>query len=101
MNCIVHWKVLNFRIVYPNDREDLLKLIEITRLWWRHFRLLNITLSFGEEISKLNEYMPLYAFRQQLPLTSPNDPRMQVRFFEYALGVPQPISGGENSPEYR
>lgn len=47
---------LNFRIVYPNDREDLLKLIENnSRLCGVIFDWDKYNLELCEEISKLNE----------------------------------------------
>lgn len=43
---------LNFRIVYPNDREDLLKLIENnSRLCGVIFDWINITLSFAKRLA--------------------------------------------------
>lgn len=54
---------LDFRIVYPNDREDLLKLIENNaRLCGVIFDWDKYNLELCEDISKMNEYMPLYAF---------------------------------------
>ncbi|ECD1264650.1 lysine decarboxylase LdcC, partial [Salmonella enterica subsp. enterica serovar Enteritidis] len=86
---------LNFRIVYPNDREDLLKLIENnSRLCGVIFDWDKYNLELCEEISKLNEYMPLYAFANSYSTldVSLNDLRMQVRFFEYALGAAADIA---------
>lgn len=79
---------LDFRIVYPNDREDLLKLIENNaRLCGVIFDWDKYNLELCEDISKMNEYMPLYAFANTYSTldVSLNDLRMQVRFFEYAL----------------
>lgn len=43
---------LNFRIVYPNDREDLLKLIEITPAFAASFSTgINIILSFAKRLA--------------------------------------------------
>ena len=86
---------LDFRIVYPNDREDLLKLIENNaRLCGVIFDWDKYNLELCEEISKLNEYMPLYAFANTYSTldVSLNDLRMQVRFFEYALGAADDIA---------
>ncbi len=49
---------LDFRIVYPNDRDDLLKLIENnSRLCGVIFDWDKYNLELCEEISKMNEYM--------------------------------------------
>lgn len=54
---------LNFQIVYPNDRDDLLKLIENNaRLCGVIFDWDKYNLELCEEISKMNENLPLYAF---------------------------------------
>ncbi|WP_284142458.1 Orn/Lys/Arg decarboxylase N-terminal domain-containing protein, partial [Escherichia coli] len=57
-----------------------------------------------EEISQLNEYMPLYAFANTYSTldVSLNDLRMQVRFFEYALGAAEDIANKikQNTDEY-
>ncbi len=73
---------LNFRIVYPNDREDLLKRLKITPAFAASFSTgINITLSFCEEISKLNVCRctpsPTATLRWS---PASNDLRMQVRF---------------------
>ena len=96
---------LDFRIVYPNDREDLLKLIENNaRLCGVIFDWDKYNLELCEEISKLNEYMPLYAFANTYSTldVSLNDLRMQVRFFEYALGAADDIADKikQNTDEY-
>ncbi len=95
----------DFRIVYPNDREDLLKLIENNaRLCGVIFDWDKYNLELCEEISKLNEYMPLYAFANTYSTldVSLNDLRMQVRFFEYALGAADDIADKikQNTDEY-
>lgn len=84
-----------FRLVYPNDREDLLKLIENNaRLCGVIFDWDKYNLELCKEISKLNEYMPVYAFANTYSTldVSLNDLRMQVRFFEYALGAADEIA---------
>ena len=96
---------LDFRIVYPNDREDLLKLIENNaRLCGVIFDWDKYNLELCEEISQLNEYMPLYAFANTYSTldVSLNDLRMQVRFFEYALGAATDIAAKikQNTDEY-
>lgn len=61
-------------------------------------------LELCEEISKMNEYMPLYAFANTYSTldVSLNDLRMQVRFFEYALGAAEDIANKikQNTDEY-
>ena len=84
-----------FRLVYPNDREDLLKLIENNaRLCGVIFDWDKYNLELCKEISKFNEYMPVYAFANTYSTldVSLNDLRMQVRFFEYALGAAEEIA---------
>lgn len=88
-------EAMDFRIVYPNDREDLLKLIENNaRLCGVIFDWDKYSLELCEEISRLNEYMPLYAFANSYSTldVSLNDLRMQVRFFEYSLGSADDIA---------
>lgn len=61
-------------------------------------------LELCEEISKLNEYMPLYSFANSYSTlnVSLNDLRMQVRFFKYALGAAVDIAAKirQNTDEY-
>ena len=86
---------LNFRVVYPNDREDLLKLIENNaQLCGVIFDWDKYNLALCDEISRMNEHMPLYAFANAYSTldVSLNDLRMQVRFFEYALGAAPDIA---------
>ena len=81
---------LNFQIVYPNDRDDLLKLIENNaRLCGVIFDWDKYNLELCEEISKMNENLPLYAFANTYSTldVSLNDLRLQISFFEYALVV--------------
>ncbi len=49
----------------------------------------------------MNEYMPLYAFANTYSTldVSLNDLRMQVRFFEYALGAAEDIAN-KNQTEH-
>ncbi len=84
-----------FQVVYPNDREDLLKLIENNaQLCGVIFDWDKYNLALCEEISAMNEYMPLYAFANTHSTldVSLNELRMQVRFFEYALGAAEDIA---------
>ena len=88
-------KSLDFRIVLPNDREDLLKLIETTPACagvifdWDKYNL-----ELCERDQSAERYMPLYAFANTYSTldVSLNDLRMQVRFFEYALGAATDIA---------
>ncbi|BDH46743.1 lysine decarboxylase CadA [Salmonella enterica subsp. enterica serovar Choleraesuis] len=84
-----------FQIVYPNNREDLLKLIENNaRLCGVVFDWDKYSLELCEEISKLNEQLPVYAFANEHSTldVSLNDLRLNVEFFEYALGAAADIS---------
>ncbi|HAX5274561.1 TPA: lysine decarboxylase CadA, partial [Escherichia coli] len=86
---------LNFQIVYPNDRDDLLKLIENNaRLCGVIFDWDKYNLELCEEISKMNENLPLYAFANTYSTldVSLNDLRLQISFFEYSLGAADDIA---------
>ena len=86
---------LNFQIVYPNDRDDLLKLSENNaRLCGVIFDWDKYNLELCEEISKMNENLPLYAFANTYSTldVSLNDLRLQISFFEYALGAAEDIA---------
>ncbi|MFP1482676.1 Orn/Lys/Arg decarboxylase N-terminal domain-containing protein [Escherichia coli] len=53
----------NFQIVYPNDRDDLFKMDQSNaRLCGVIFDWDKYNLELCEEISKMNENLPLYAF---------------------------------------
>lgn len=85
---------LNFQIVYSNDRDDLLKLIENNaRLCGVIFDWDKYNFELCEEISKMNENLSLYAFVNTYFIfdVSLNDLRLQISFFEYALGVVEDI----------
>ena len=76
---------LGFKIIYPRDPSDLLKLIEHNARicgaifeWDQHSEALCL------EINELNEYLPLYGFintHSSLDVTV-NDMRMVIYFFE-------------------
>ncbi|MBW7981367.1 lysine decarboxylase CadA [Enterobacillus tribolii] len=88
-------EALDFQVVYPNDREDLLKLIDNNaRLCGVIFDWDTYNLTLCEEISAMNEHMPLYAFANTHSTldVSLNDLRLNVQFFEYALGGAQDIA---------
>ncbi|HBC1013191.1 TPA: lysine decarboxylase LdcC, partial [Escherichia coli] len=85
----------NFRCVFPTDRTDLLKLIENNpRLCGVIFDWDKYNLELCEEISKMNENLPLYAFANTYSTldVSLNDLRLQISFFEYALGAADDIA---------
>ena len=86
---------LDFRIVYPNDREDLLKLIENNaRLCGVIFDWDEYDLELCSDINQLNEYLPLYAFinTHSTMDISAQEMRMALWFFEYSLGVADDIA---------
>ncbi|MBJ3813358.1 lysine decarboxylase CadA [Shimwellia pseudoproteus] len=86
---------LGFRIVYPVDRDDLMKVIENNaQLAGVVFDWDTYNLGLCEEISNLNEKLPLYAFAntQSTMDVSLSDLRLHVRFFEYALGASADIA---------
>ncbi|URQ59537.1 lysine decarboxylase CadA [Pantoea alhagi] len=88
-------EAINFKLVYPNDREDLLKLIENNaRLCGVIFDWDKYSLDLCKEINKLNEHLPIYAFANTHSSldVSLSDLRMQVRFFEYTLGAAEDIA---------
>ncbi|TBL49309.1 lysine decarboxylase CadA [Obesumbacterium proteus] len=88
-------EALDFQIVYPNDREDLLKLIDNNaRLCGVIFDWDTYNLDLCEEISAMNEHLPVYAFANTHSTldVSLNDLRLNVEFFEYALGAAQDIA---------
>lgn len=84
-----------FQIVYPNNRDDLLKLIENNaRLCGVVFDWDKYSLELCEEISNLNEQLPVYAFANEHSTldVSLNDLRLNIEFFEYALGASADIA---------
>ncbi|MGY0157251.1 lysine decarboxylase CadA [Edwardsiella tarda] len=84
-----------FRIAYPHDRNDLLKLIENNaRLCGVIFDWDKYNLALCEEISALNKMLPIYAFANTYSTldVSMSDLRLNVRFFEYTLGSAQDIA---------
>ena len=85
----------DFKVVYPNDADDLLKLIENnSRLCGVIFDWDIYSLDLCEKISAMNEHLPLYAFANKhstLDVTL-NELRLNIQFFEYALGMADEIS---------
>ncbi|AKH89858.1 MULTISPECIES: lysine decarboxylase CadA [Edwardsiella] len=85
----------NFQIVYPNDREDLLKLIDNNaRLCGVIFDWDTYNLDLCRDISEMNEHLPVYAFANTHSTldVSLSDLRLNVEFFEYALGAAEDIA---------
>ncbi|BDH47253.1 lysine decarboxylase CadA [Salmonella enterica subsp. enterica serovar Choleraesuis] len=78
-----------YRLAFPEDRADLLKLIENnSRLCGVIFDWDTYSLELCEEISELNKVLPIYGFANNNTTldVSLNDLRLNVRFFEYELG---------------
>ncbi len=94
-----------FTVVYPNDRGDLLNLLESnSRICGVIFDWDAFNLSLCEDISEINNNLPLYAFasnHSSLDI-SLNDLRMPIRFFEYALQGAEDIAVKieQNTREY-
>ena len=84
-----------FQLIYPNNANDLLKLIEHNpRICGVIFDWDEYSLDLCSEINQLNEYLPLYAFintHSSLDV-SINEMRMALWFFEYALNAADDIA---------
>ncbi|MCE0813766.1 lysine decarboxylase LdcC [Buttiauxella sp. S04-F03] len=84
-----------FRLIYPTNSTDLLKLIEHNpRICGVIFDWDEYSLDLCSEINELNEYLPLYAFintHSSLDV-SVNEMRMALWFFEYALSAADDIA---------
>ncbi len=84
-----------FQLIYPNNANDLLKLIEHNpRICGVIFDWDEYSLDLCSEINQLNEYLPLYAFintHSSLDV-SINEMRMALWFFEYALNAAEDIA---------
>lgn len=88
------FECLNFQIVYLNDCDDLLKLIENNVcLCGVIFDWDKYNFELCEEISKMNENLLLYVFVNMYFIfdVSLNDLCLQISFFEYVLGVVEDI----------
>ncbi|AVQ88274.1 MULTISPECIES: lysine decarboxylase CadA [Plesiomonas] len=84
-----------FQVVYPNDREDLLKLLENNaRVAGVVFDWDKYSLDLCRDINELNEKLPLFAFANTHSTldVSLNDLRLNVTFFEYALDMASDIT---------
>lgn len=88
-------EVQGFRLIYPTNSTDLLKLIEHNpRICGVIFDWDEYSLDLCSEINALNEYLPLYAFintHSSLDV-SVNEMRMALWFFEYALSAADDIA---------
>ncbi|TNV19315.1 lysine decarboxylase LdcC [Buttiauxella sp. B2] len=88
-------EVQGFRLIYPTNGADLLKLIEHNpRICGVIFDWDEYSLDLCSEINALNEYLPLYAFinaHSSLDV-SVNEMRMALWFFEYALSAADDIA---------
>ncbi|WP_108650732.1 lysine decarboxylase [Dongshaea marina] len=86
---------MDYHVVYPSDRNDLLKLIENNaRIAGVIFDWDNYGLDLCRDVGVLNEKLPLFAFAN---LSSAldidlSDLRLNVSFFEYALGMAEDIA---------
>lgn len=84
-----------FKLIYPQDANDLLKLIEHNpRICGIIFDWDEYSLELCSEIHLLNEYLPLYAFINTHSSfdVSLNEMRMALWFFEYALDAAEEIA---------
>ncbi len=80
---------VGFRLAYPKDQNDLLKLIQNnSRLCGVIFDWDTYSLDLCEEISQLNKMLPVYGFANNNTSldVNMNDLRLNIRFFEYVLG---------------
>ncbi len=86
---------MGFQLIYPNDSEDLLKLIEHNaRICGVIFDWDKYSMEMCTEINELNESLPLYAFISTHSTldVSLNEMRMALYFFEYALNAADDIA---------
>jgi lysine decarboxylase len=84
-----------YEVVYPVDDKDLIKMIEMNpRICGVLFDSDKYSLELCERISQINEKLPVHAFaNEQSTLDiSLTDLRLNVSFFEYALGMADDIA---------
>ncbi len=84
-----------YEVVYPVDDKDLIKMIEMNpRICGALFDWDKYSLKLCSEINAINEKLPIYAFaNEQSTLDiSLTDLRLNVFFFEYALGMADDIA---------
>lgn len=84
-----------YEVVYPVDDNDLIKMIEMNpRICGAIFDWDKYSLELCENINRLNEKLPVFAFAndQSVLDVSFTDLRLNVSFFEYALGMGDDIA---------
>ncbi|CED62277.1 lysine decarboxylase [Moritella viscosa] len=84
-----------YEVVYPVDDNDLVKMIEINpRICGAIFDWDKYSLEICEKINSLNEKLPVFAFANEQSVLdiSLTDLRLNVSFFEYALGMGDDIA---------
>jgi len=84
-----------YEVVYPVDDNDLVKMIEINpRICGAIFDWDKYSLEICEKINSLNEKLPVFAFANERSVLdiSLTDLRLNVSFFEYALGMGDDIA---------
>ena len=84
-----------YQVVYPVDDKDLIKMIEMNpRICGAIFDWDKYPLTLCEQINALNEKLPVFAFaNEQSALdVSLTELRLNVSFFEYALGMSDDIA---------
>ncbi|PKH05893.1 lysine decarboxylase [Moritella sp. Urea-trap-13] len=84
-----------YQVVYPVDDKDLIKMIEMNpRICGAIFDWDKYPLTLCEQINALNEKLPVFTFaNEQSALdVSLTELRLNVSFFEYALGMGDDIA---------
>ncbi len=84
-----------YQVVYPVDDKDLIKMIEMNpRICGAIFDWDKYSLDLCEDINRLNEKLPVFAFaNEQSALDiSLTELRLNISFFEYALGMGDDIA---------
>jgi lysine decarboxylase len=84
-----------YQVVYPVDDKDLIKMIELNpRICGAIFDWDKYPLTLCEDINRLNEKLPVFAFanEQSVMDISLTELRLNVSFFEYALGMGDDIA---------
>lgn len=84
-----------YQVVYPVNDKDLIKMIEMNpRICGAIFDWDKYPLTLCEQINALNEKLPVFAFaNEQSALdVSLTELRLNVSFFEYALGMSDDIA---------
>ncbi|NQZ94379.1 MAG: lysine decarboxylase [Moritella sp.] len=84
-----------YQVVYPVDDKDLIKMIEMNpRICGAIFDWDKYPLTLCEQINTLNEKLPIFAFANEQSVldVSLTELRLNVSFFEYALGMGDDIA---------